>query len=128
MARPNDLAHFAIHADDCERARHFYERVFGWHFLSWGTPGVWMIRTSLHAPVYGTLQQREHPAASGGGMRGFECTIAVADVSTLGDRIVKAGGKILAPPALVEGVGTVIRFEDTEGNPVSAMRYEEHRH
>lgn len=128
MARPNDIAHFAIHADDCERARHFYEQVFGWHFLAWGQPGRWMIRTSLHAPIYGTLQQREFPAAGGGGLRGFECTIAVEDVGLLAERIVAAGGRITAEPSLVEGVGTVLRFEDTEGNPVSAMRYEQHRH
>lgn len=127
MATPNDIAHFAIHADDCERARRFYETVFGWHFLSWGQPGVWMIRTSLHAPIYGTLQQREAPAG-GGGMRGFECTIAVADVGALAETIVQAGGRIIAPATLVEGVGSVLRFEDTEGNPLSAMRYEVHRH
>jgi predicted enzyme related to lactoylglutathione lyase len=130
MARPNDIAHFAIHADDCERARRFYEQVFGWHFLSWGPPGVWMIRTSLHAPVYGTLQQRASPVAPGGsepGSRGFECTVAVADVEATSQRIVEAGGRILEPAALIEGVGTVLRFADTEGNPVSAMRYAEQR-
>ena len=126
MARPNDIAHFAIHADDCERARHFYEQVFGWHFLAWGQAGRWMIRTSLHAPIYGTLQQREQPVAQGG-LRGFECTIAVDDVDALAPRISAAGGRLIGPPSLVEGVGTVLRFEDTEGNPVCAMRYEEHR-
>lgn len=128
MAKPYDIAHFAIHADDCERARHFYEQAFGWHFLSWGQPGLWMIRTSLHGPIYGTLQQRTAPAASGGGLRGYECTIAVADVEALSTRIAQLGGRIIEPPAPVAGVGTVLRFEDTEGNPVSAMRYEEHRH
>lgn len=128
MAKPHDIAHFAIHADDCERARHFYETVFGWHFLSWGTPGLWMIRTSLHAPIYGTLQQRSAPAASAGGMRGYECTIAVADIGAISQRVTQAGGKLISPPELVEGVGTVLRFQDSEGNPVSAMRYEEHRH
>ena len=29
---PNNIAHFSIHADDCERAKTFYERVFGWTF------------------------------------------------------------------------------------------------
>ncbi|GIX35955.1 MAG: glyoxalase [Lysobacteraceae bacterium] len=127
MATPNDIAHFAIQADDCERARRFYERVFGWHFLAWGPPGSWMIRTSLHAPIYGTLQQREAPAPASGGLRGFECTIAVTDMDSLPERITAAGGRVVAPPTLVEGVGTVLRFEDSEGNPVSAMRYSSHR-
>ncbi|MDE0280166.1 MAG: VOC family protein [Gammaproteobacteria bacterium] len=29
---PNDSAHLAIHADDCQRAKRFYEAVFGWTF------------------------------------------------------------------------------------------------
>ena len=36
---PNDVAHFAIHADDCQRAKRFYEEVFGWTFEPWGPPG-----------------------------------------------------------------------------------------
>ena len=35
---PNDVAHFAIHADDCQRAKRFYEEVFGWTFEPWGPP------------------------------------------------------------------------------------------
>ena len=35
---PNDIAHFAIHADDCQRAKRFYEAVFGWTFEPWGRP------------------------------------------------------------------------------------------
>ena len=28
----NHIAHFAIHADDCARAKQFYETAFGWTF------------------------------------------------------------------------------------------------
>jgi predicted enzyme related to lactoylglutathione lyase len=35
---PNQLAHFAIHADDLERARKFYGSVFGWKFRGHGGP------------------------------------------------------------------------------------------
>ena len=35
----NQLAHFAIHADDLERARKFYAGVFGWTFQGYaGVP------------------------------------------------------------------------------------------
>ncbi len=40
---PNDIAHFAIHADDCQRAKAFYEKVFGWTFEPWGPPNFWRI-------------------------------------------------------------------------------------
>ena len=38
-----NLAAFAIHADDVERAVRFYEAVFGWRFEPWGPPGVYLI-------------------------------------------------------------------------------------
>ena len=42
---PNNLKHFAIHADDVPRARAFYEKVFGWQFRPWGPPGFYLIQT-----------------------------------------------------------------------------------
>ena len=33
---PNNVAHFAITATDVDRARAFYEAVFGWRFEAWG--------------------------------------------------------------------------------------------
>jgi predicted enzyme related to lactoylglutathione lyase len=119
---PNDLAHFAIHADDCPRAKRFYEAVFGWKFQPWGPPGFWLIETSSGA-VGGSLQQRQHPV-SGRGMIGFECTIAVSDVNAIATAIEKAGGTVVMKPFLIERVGTLIQFQDTEGNSVSAMQYE----
>ena len=119
---PNDLAHFAIHADDCERAKRFYETVFGWRFQAWGPPGFWLIRTSPGA-VGGSLQQRQQPV-SGRGMIGFECTIGVADVRAIAAGIEKAGGVVTLKPFVIEHVGTLVQFEDTEGNSVCAMQYE----
>jgi predicted enzyme related to lactoylglutathione lyase len=118
---PNDLAHFAIHADDCDRAKRFYETVFGWTFQPWGPPGFWLIRTSPGA-VGGALQQRQTPI-TGRGMIGFECTIGVEDVRAIAGAIEKAGGTIVTPPFTIERVGTVIQFQDTEGNAVSVMQY-----
>jgi uncharacterized protein len=34
-----NLASFAIHVDDVDRARAFYEAVLGWEFEAWGPPG-----------------------------------------------------------------------------------------
>ena len=42
---PNNLKHFAVHADDVERARKFYEEAFGWKFTAWGPPGFFLIKT-----------------------------------------------------------------------------------
>ena len=118
---PNDIAHFAIHADDCRRARTFYEQVFGWTFEPWGPPDFWRIQTSPGA-VNGALQRRREPL-SGAGMRGYECTISVADVAATAAAIAAHGGTITLPPFLIEGVGTLLMFRDTEGNAAGAMQY-----
>lgn len=119
---PNDIAHFAIHADDCPRAKAFYEQVFGWRFEPWGPPGFWMIETSPGA-VRGSLQQRR-AEVTGGGMIGFECSIAVVDVDATAAAVSKHGGQIVLQPMRLEAVGTLIQFTDTEGNMVGAMQYD----
>lgn len=119
---PNDLSHFAIHADDVERAKRFYESVFDWRFRAWGPPDFWLIQTSPGA-VGGALQKRQQPV-TGRGMIGFECTVAVEDVRQTAAAIENAGGKVVLQPYVIERVGTLIQFEDSEGNSVSAMQYE----
>ncbi len=123
---PNDIAHFAIHASDCQRAKTFYENVFGWTFEPWGPPNFWIIRTSPGG-LHGALQERREPV-TGEGMIGFECTIAVDDVHATAAAIEAHGGKITQPAFTIETVGTLIMFEDTEGNVVGAMQYEERAH
>ena len=120
---PNDIAHFAIHADDCQRAKTFYEQAFGWRFEPWGPPGFWLIETSPDAPMRGALQQRR-AAVEGEGMIGFECTIAVEDVEAAAAAVTEHGGKVVLPPTHIETVGTLIQFLDTEGNVVGAMQYD----
>lgn len=118
---PNDIVHFAIHADDCLRAKAFYENAFGWTFEPWGPPNFWRIHTSPEA-IHGALQERRTPV-SGGGMIGFECTVGVEDVQKTAAQVEEHGGKVTMPPFEIEGVGTLIMFEDTEGNTVGAMQY-----
>jgi uncharacterized protein len=119
---PNPIAHFAIHADDCQRAKLFYEKTFGWTFEPWGPPGFWRIHTSPGG-IHGALHQRQAPV-SGPGMIGFECTISVEDVHGTAKAIEAHGGKVTMAPFEIEGVGTLIMFEDTEGNVVGAMQYQ----
>ena len=119
---PNPVVHFAIHADDCQRAKAFYEAVFGWSFEPWGPPNFWRIHTSPDAAVHGALQER-HVPVSGTGMTGYECSISVEDVEAIKAAIEKHGGTITLQPFVIEGVGTLVMFEDTEGNTVGAMQY-----
>jgi predicted enzyme related to lactoylglutathione lyase len=120
----NNIAHFDIAADDVERARRFYEKAFGWRCEAWGPPDFYMVHTgSAQDPgIHGSISKREE-AVAGRGRSGFECTISVADLDKIKAAIVANGGKIVLDEYEIVGVGRMIRFEDTEGNSVCAMRY-----
>ena len=42
---PNNVKHFAVHAEDVDRARKFYEGTLGWRFIPWGPPNFYLIKT-----------------------------------------------------------------------------------
>jgi predicted enzyme related to lactoylglutathione lyase len=122
---PNKLAHFAIHADDVERARTFYENAFGWRFEAWGPPGFYRVFTGGESDpgIEGALHKRTGPKAEAG-MRGFLCTLSVADINAARAAVVKHGGVITTEKVNIPAVGVLIEFHDTEGNVVQAMQYE----
>ncbi len=121
----HNIVHFAIHADDVERARRFYEAVFGWRFEAWGPPGFYNVTTGTddRPGIHGALHGRQE-ALSGAGIRGFTCTVAVDDLTATGNRIVDNGGTITHGPMEIPTVGTVPHFLDTEGNELAAMVYD----
>ncbi|MCU0634088.1 MAG: VOC family protein [Gemmatimonadaceae bacterium] len=121
---PNSIAHFAINADDTDRARRFYERVFGWRFQSWGPPGFWMIERADGGPpgVLGSLQGRRDLGDAR--LNAFEVTIAVSDAHATAERIAANGGTILMPPTVIPTVGTLCWFRDAEGNVAGIMQYD----
>jgi predicted enzyme related to lactoylglutathione lyase len=121
---PN-LSHFAINADDVQRARRFYERVFGWRFEPWGPPGFLQVSTGSERDpgIRGALQQRRE-LVPGERTIGYECTIAVEDVDAVAAAVTANGGTILIPRALIPTVGYVIFFRDPEGNVAGAMQYD----
>ncbi|MDP6606533.1 MAG: VOC family protein [Dehalococcoidia bacterium] len=121
----NNVVHFAIHADDLERARRFYEQVFGWRFEAWGPAGFYRVSTgSEHDPgIDGALHER-HVPVSGGGMTCYECTVSVDSITETAALITRHGGTIIMPESEIPGVGRHIGFSDTEGNTVAAMQYE----
>jgi predicted enzyme related to lactoylglutathione lyase len=122
---PNNLASFAIHVDDVDRARAFYEAVFEWTFEPWGPPGFYLIHTGDEASpgVQGLMHARLTPR-SGEGLNGFEATFSVDDVDVIAARVEANGGTITYARSVIPTVGALIRFLDTEGNDVGAMTYE----
>lgn len=126
---PANLASFAIHVDDTDRARAFYEAVFGWEFEPWGPPGFYLIHTGDAAsPGIQGLMHKRHEPATGTGLNGLDCTFAVDDLDAVGAAVLANGGKITMEEAAIPTVGVLTRFLDTEGNAVGAMAYEETPH
>ena len=122
---PNNLASFAIHVDDVDRARRFYEAVFGWIFEPWGPPGFYIIHTGDEADpgVRGLMHQR-HVPRTGTGLNGLEPTFGVEDVDAVLAAVRANGGKVTMDKSPIPTVGVLVRFEDTEGNDIGAMAYE----
>jgi len=122
---PNNLASFAIHVDDVDRARAFYESVFEWVFEPWGPPGFYLVHTGDEASpgVQGLMHARQTPR-SGEGLNGFEPTFSVDDVDVIAARVEASGGRVTLAKYVIPTVGALIRFLDTEGNDVGAMKYD----
>jgi predicted enzyme related to lactoylglutathione lyase len=122
---PSNLASFALHVDDLDRARAFYEGVFGWEFEPWGPPGFYLIHTGDEASpgVQGLMHKRAEPR-TGTGLNGIEPTFAVDDVDRIAAAVEAGGGKITVGKSVIPTVGTLIRFLDPEGNDIGAMQYE----
>ncbi len=116
----NEVRFFAITCDDVERARAFYEAVFGWTFEDWGPPDFYIIHG---AGIPGAIQKRHEPL-SGSHPRSFEITVGVDDVEQLARKVVAAGGAVAMAKTRLEGVGELIYFTDSEGNRVGAMKYD----
>jgi hypothetical protein len=122
----SQVAHFAINADDVDRALRFYQKVFGWKFQAYGPPGFYMVdekSAKTAVPLRGALQKRRE-IVPGIPMRGFECTISVDDINATNAAIEKNGGKIVMPICALAGVGQLLFFQDPEGNIAGAMQYD----
>ena len=115
---PNKLAHFAIEADDVERALVFYETVFQWRFSPWGPPGFYLI---LGAGIHGALQKRREPLPIG--RKGYECSFAVSDLDATCKLIESAGGRLLGAKHAIPTICELRQFTDTEGNEAIVCEY-----
>jgi predicted enzyme related to lactoylglutathione lyase len=114
--------HFAINADDVPRAKRFYEDVFGWSFTPWGPPGFYQTRDA-GSGFLGALQGRRE-LVPGQKTNALENSFGVEDLAAVIAAVEAGGGRIVMPRVRIEGVGDLIYFEDTEGNILGAMQYD----
>ena len=112
------VVHFEIECEDVERARRFYEGVFGWKIRPWGPPNYYLIDSPTPG-LNGDLRERQN---RGQGNCGFVCTIDCDDLKATMGAVVAHGGAIAAPEYRIDGVGNLAYVTDTEGNRFGLMQ------
>jgi len=121
----NSVVHFEIFAADVERARKFYEQVFGWSFEVGGPPDFYFIATGPDTDrglTHGLMAKRRQPMGQGE-LNSFRVTIRVSSISDSMAAIKAAGGTIRGSMTDIPHVGKVAEFTDTEGNIACVMEY-----
>lgn len=119
------MTHFAVHIDDIERAKQFYDSVFDWGFNSYGQDDFLQIKAnkSENGELIGAMQSRKYSPVSDK-IIGLECTIGVANIDDIIAKVKSNGGQVVLPKTTIPSVGQVAKFLDTEGNLICAMQYD----
>jgi uncharacterized protein len=108
------IVHFDIAADEPERAKKFYESLFGWKME--GPPGMadyYLIETrdlDGNKGVGGGLGKRGEPSQR------ITTYIGVDDIDKYSKMVEELGGKVVQPKMTVPGWGYLASCMDTEGN------------
>ena len=116
------VVHFEIPTDDLDRAKKFYDSIFGWELqtMPMGDGEYTSVKTTA---VDDQTQMPTEPGAINGGM--FERTEQLAspvitiDVEAIDDalqQIEDNGGSTLTPRTPIPGMGAFAYFKDSEGN------------
>ena len=107
------IVHFDIPADDLDRARNFYEQLFGWKIEQ--TPGLpyYLIETTDlegNPGVGGGMGQRQKPDEQ------ITQFFGVESIAASVKKVEALGGSVVAPRMAVPGWGYLAVCRDTEQN------------
>jgi len=112
------VVHFEIPVNDIQRAKAFYEKLFGWKITQWKSPDAnmeyFMIETTKmgKTAINGGMMKRNMPGQS----VTIYPTVKSIDVTL--QKAVQNGGRIALPKSNIGdgSMGAVGAFFDTEGN------------
>jgi len=108
------VCHFEIPADDIERAKNFYSKLFGWEIKKFEKhPNYWIFSTKSpdgKPGITGAIEKRKNVNPN------IMCNICVDSIDKYIARVEELGGKVLVPKSAVPGVGYYSYCVDTEGN------------
>jgi hypothetical protein len=113
---PNAIMHFEIPADDVERAKKFYEHVFGWKIEQYPMPPgqeYWGVtaKDSNEQGINGGLMKRQMPGQP------FTNYVTVDSIDVMIPIVHAQGGKVALPKQEIGGgMGWIAAFLDPENN------------
>ena len=117
------VVHFEIPAEDLDRARRFYEAVFGWSLQTMPMPGGGEYTSVVTTPVDEQTQIPTEPGAINGGMMERSATtpapVITIDVDAIDvalKNVEAEGGAMVHPRTEIPGMGAFAYFKDPEGN------------
>ena len=124
------VVHFEVPADDVQRAKKFYEEVFGWKIEKYPMPDPDVPYYGIHTvDIDEKTRLPKEPGAINGGLMKKDATapypIIVMNVTSIEESLKKAeanGAKIVMPTVNVMGMGLYARITDTEGNIVGVWQ------
>jgi predicted enzyme related to lactoylglutathione lyase len=116
------VVHFEIPFDDRDRAKGFYEEVFGWELNTMAMEGG-EYTTATTTPVDTTTMMPTEPGGINGGLmeRSSQTpdpviTIGVDGIDDTLKKVEAAGGSTLVPRTAIPNMGAFAYFKDSEGN------------
>jgi predicted enzyme related to lactoylglutathione lyase len=119
---PASIVWFEIPADNVQRAKAFYGKLFGWKITRFPGPmDYWHVDTGgSDATPDGGLLKRQNP-----GQRGMTNYISVASVNAAAAKVQKLGGKICMPKTAVPHMGYFVICQDPEDNMFALWEMDE---
>ena len=106
---PN-IDHFEIHADNVEKAKTFYEKLFGWRIKKDTKLDYWHIDTGSEKAIVGGLEKRS-PA-----LQGIVIYVSVSEIEDYLTTIEQLGGEIVIEKTQVPSWGFYAICKDVSGN------------
>lgn len=115
----NPINWFEIPVNDFERAKDFYEYVFGYELTVNDLAELKMAWFPMHQDAPGAtgslVKSKEYTPSHAGSLVYF----SVGDIDRTLKKIVEKGGKMLNPKKNIGEYGFVAHFEDCEGNRIA---------
>ncbi|WP_340198839.1 VOC family protein [Ascidiimonas sp. W6] len=117
------IIHFDISADDIQRAKHFYEQLFGWNIEKFpnSAQDYYIIETKTtkgEKGITGGIAKRE---------KAYQKITNFIQVDSIDESIAKVkelGGQIIEPKTAISNVGTISGCKDTEDNILGLIEVE----